>query len=321
MNPLTRRTFLGRMSAAAATAAWTLPSFGLPEAETKPVRRMTLDLTGGAIGVTANQNELLVLAVRHGFESIEPKPADLASYKAEALAALQARMQMANIRWGSAGLPVEFRREEARFREDMNSLPKLAAALQRAGAERVGTWLMPGDNNLTYMQNLRRHTARLREVATVLDDHGLRFGLEFVGTIQSRFRLKYPFVHTLAETRELNSEIDRKNMGVILDAWHWWMAGDTAEDIMSLKNAEVVAVDLNDAPAGVEKRDQQDGRRELPAATGVIDIASFLGALARIGYDGPARAEPFNRPLNDLDNDAACAATIQALRKAVAWVF
>ncbi len=59
-----------------------------------------------------------------------------------------------------------------------------------------------------------------------------------------------------------------------------------------------------------------DSRRELPAATGVIDVATFLRALVTIGYDGPVRAEPFNQPLNDLDDDAAVRATADALRKA-----
>jgi predicted xylose isomerase-like sugar epimerase len=76
-------------------------------------------------------------------------------------------------------------------------------------------------------------------------------------------------------------------------------------------------VDLNDAPADLEKRDQQDNARELPAATGVIDVAGFVKALIQIGYDGPIRPEPFNKPLNELDNEAACATTIAAMKKAV----
>jgi len=39
--------------------------------------------------------------------------------------------------------------------------------------------------------------------------------------------------------------------------------------------------------------------------------------LVRIGYDGPVRAEPFNKAVNDLDNEAACGVVIAALKKAV----
>jgi hypothetical protein len=33
-----------------------------------------------------------------------------------------------------------------------------------------------------------------------------------------------------------------------------------------------------------------------------------------MGYDGPARAEPFNATLNALENDEACARTVTAIR-------
>ena len=66
--------------------------------------------------------------------------------------------------------------------------------------------------------------------------------------------------------------------------------------------------------------EQIDSRRELPAATGVIDLKAFLGALVAIGYDGPVRAEPFNKKLNDMNDDDAIAATAAALRKAFALV-
>ena len=53
------------------------------------------------------------------------------------------------------------------------------------------------------------------------------------------------------------------------------------------------------------------------ASTGVIPIKDFVAALVDIGYDGPARAEPFNAALNALDDDAACAKTIAAVKQAV----
>jgi sugar phosphate isomerase/epimerase len=65
---------------------------------------------------------------------------------------------------------------------------------------------------------------------------------------------------------------------------------------------------------------QMDGKRELPAATGVIDTASFLGALQTIGYDGPVRAEPFNDAVRKMAPAEALAATKAAIEKAFALV-
>jgi hypothetical protein len=38
--------------------------------------------------------------------------------------------------------------------------------------------------------------------------------------------------------------------------------------------------------------------------------------LVEIGYDGPTRAEPFNQPLRDMDDEDALKATADAMKKA-----
>jgi sugar phosphate isomerase/epimerase len=118
----------------------------------------------------------------------------------------------------------------------------------------------------------------------------------------------------------LIAEIGRDNVGLVLDSWHWYTAHETGEDLRSLSNQDVVACDLNDAPAGIPIDQQQDNTRELPAATGVIDLKTFLGALVAIGYDGPVRAEPFNKALNALDDEPAVQQTAEALKKAFALI-
>lgn len=308
---LSRRRFLAVTALAGGAVAWPGLAGELPRARPK------LCLAPGSIGVNADQDRTLALAVQFGFEAIEPFPRHLARLSPEPMNALLERLRAAGLVWGAAGLPVEFRREDAAFRTSLEALPALAAALQRAGVTRVGTWLSPASRSLTYLQNFRLHAQRLREVARILADHGLRLGLEYVGTFTSRASARFPFVHNLAETRELIAEIGTGNVGVILDSWHWWQAEDTEEELRSLRAEDVVSVDLNDAPAGVPKHQQLDNRRELPAATGVIDLAPFLRALDHLGYEGPVRAEPFNAALNELDDAAACAATIAALRRAL----
>lgn len=281
-------------------------------------RKFTLSLSPGSIGVGVSQREAIELAARHGFEAVEPYGGDLARLTATELEAMVALLREKRLVWGAAGMPVDFRGSDERFNEGLKQLATQAPAFQRAGVERVGTWLSPAHGSLTYRQNFDLHRRRLRAVAEVLRDHDLRLGLEYVGTISSRVRARHPFIHSLAETRELIAEIGTGNVGVVLDSWHWWQAGDTEDELLALRPEDVVAADLNDAPASVAKDQQQDGRRELPAATGVIPVAIFLRALAHIGFDGPVRAEPFNQALNNLDNEAACAATIGALRKALA---
>src|SRR5262249_51339496 len=160
---------------------------------------------------------------------------------------------------------------------------------------RISTWLIPCDAKLTYVENFRQHAARLSEVAKVLKDHQIRLGLEYVGPKTSWASRRFTFIHTMAEMKDLIGEINTGNVGLVIDSWHGWHAGESAADIRSLKDSDVIAVDLNDAPAGIPRDEQVDNRRELPCATGVIDVGELLTALNEIGYDGPVRAEPFNQ--------------------------
>ena len=279
-----------------------------------------MNLVCGAIGVSAKPEEVIELAARHGFESIEADGNYLASLSNEQLDALFAKMKEKKLVFGAAGLPLEFRRDEARFEESLKSLPRFAAGLKRAGVDRVSTWLTPCDDKLTYLQNLRQHAARLRKAARVLQDQNVRLGLEYVGPKTAWASRRYPFIHTMADMKDLHSEIGLSNVGFLLDSWHWYNAGDSVADIEALKPEQVVAVDLNDAPAGIPKDQQVDSKRELPCATGVIDLRGFLNALNQIGYDGPVRVEPFNAALNKLPKDEACAAAAAALKKAFALI-
>ena len=313
---MNRRDFVGGSVALAGLAA-------VPEAlaAATVTRTMRIALVPGSVGVVVtSQGELNTLAHRHRFEAVEPRVEELAGMAAGQAAEVKSDLAAKGLSWAAAGLAVDFRKDDAAFRDGLAKLPALAAGLQRAGVQRVGTWLSPSHKELTYRANFAQHVTRLRAVARVLADHGLRLGLEYVGTQHALVGGRYPFVHTLAEARELIADIAVPSVGLVLDSWHWWTAGDTVADLLALKNADVVSADLNDAPVGIAKAQQKDGERELPLATGVIDVAAYLNALAAIGYDGPIRPEPFNKVLNALENDPACAACSTAMHRAMGLI-
>jgi sugar phosphate isomerase/epimerase len=317
---LNRRAFLQSAGQGVIVAGFLTSGLSsLSGAETKK-RKMTCDLVCGNLGISASQTEAIELAARHGFESVGADGGYLASIGGDQVDELKSSLKNKGLVFGAAGLPVEFRRDSARFEEGMTKLPKFAAGLQRAGVDRASTWLMPSDNHLTYLQNFRQHAARLRQVAGVLGDHGVRFGLEYVAPKTLWTSGRYPFIHTLAEMKDLLAEINLSNAGLVMDSWHWWHAGDTAADLLTLRGRDVIAVDLNDAPAGIPKDQLPDNHRELPCATGVIDLGAFLSALNQIDYDGPVRAEPFNQAVNHMSKDDACEAAAASVKKAFALV-
>ncbi len=320
-NDLTRRQFL---SAGAVASVAALPGSGMlagvaAPAET-PQRRFYAILSLGRLGLHASFPESLELTVKHGFEGLDPDPDYFASLGDDGLKRLLDDLQAKNLKFGAAGLPVEFRRDQATFNDGLSKLPATADLLQRAGIARVSTWVLPCSNDLTYLQNFRQHAYRLRQCAQILGDHGQKLGLEYVAPRTLWRSQRHPFVHTMSEMKELMVAIGTNNLGIQLDSWHWFNAEETEKDLLTLRGSDVVTVDLNDAPTGLSLDRYQDDHRELPAATGVIPAKDFLGSLVRIGYDGPIQAEPFNAALRAMPLDQACAAASAAVKTALSLV-
>lgn len=306
MSKSTRRQFLYRSIAAPAAAAAAAAG-----------RKFTIAFIPGSIGIRADQGRSIELAAKHGFESVQPFGRQLLQ---DGVSRYVEALQASNLQWAAASLSVNLRSDENTFSNALSQLPQESQALQRAGAKRVGTAISSSSDTLSYLENFKRTARRLREVGSVLEDHGLRLGLEYLGTKHLWTARRHAFVHSMAECQALIAETGKSNIGLVIDSWHWWTAYETAGDIAALSNGDIVSADLNDAPRGIERDLQRDNQRELPLATGMIDAKAFLGALAAIGYDGPIRAEPFNRALNAMDDDQAAAATARAMKKAFALV-
>lgn len=284
----------------------------------KQKRLMKISLNCGNIGVNADLLTAINLAKKYGFEAIDWGANAIASLTKDELDRVVGLMKDSNLVWGATGLTVDFRGDESRFKEGLDKLPAIAKALKTAGLTRMTTWISPTHPRLGFDENFKIHKERFAQIAKVLKDFDIQFGVEYVGTKTSRQRGGNLFIYNMKQALELIEATGAENIGLVLDSWHWWQADENVEDILKLKAKNIVAVDLNDAPAGIPKDKQQDNKRELPAATGVIDLKGFLRALAQINYDGPVRAEPFNQPLNNMDNDDACSATIAAMKKAFA---
>jgi len=316
-NEITRRQFLSA-GAAASIAARSAPGMllGVEAPAEKPTRRFYAILSLGRLGFHAGFQQSLELTVKHGFEGLDPDPNYFASLGDEGIKRLRDDLQAKNLKLGAAGLPVEFRKDEATFNDGLKKLPAAADILQRAGVGSVSTWVLPCSNDLTYPQNFRQHAYRLRQCAQILADRGQKLGLEYVAPRTLWRSQRHPFLHTLSETKELIVAIGINNLGIQLDSWHWFNAEETGKDLLALRGSEVVTVDLNDAPRGLSLDQYQDDHRELPVATGVIPVKELLDSLVQIGYDGPIQAEPFNAALRAMPLDQACSSASAAMRRA-----
>lgn len=262
---------------------------------------MFSNLSAGALGLSIDHPRAIALAVEYGFGGVDPDPGYFSSLGgAAAVAEHGEAVRAQGLQWGLAGLSVPLTAPAAEFVSGLERLRTEAELLCAAGVGSVGTWLRPMDDELPYRANWTLHVSRLQLVADVLADHGLRLGLEYVGPKTFWSTERFPFVHTSTETLELISAAGRANVGLILDSYHWYTAGESDEDLIGLSDADLVGVDLNDAPTGRTRDEQLDQDRRLPGATGVIDLAGFMDGVRAAGFTGPVKAEPFMPSLASL---------------------
>jgi sugar phosphate isomerase/epimerase len=225
---------------------------------------------------------------------------------------------MLEVRPASGGMPVDWRKDNDTFKAGLAALPKLAEAAKNIGCGQVCTWLPPSIS--ADPAEFRAQSAvRFREIAIVLNDYGIRFGLEFVGPKTARVGPKAmgpnEFIYTIPQTLDLIADINAPgdNVGLLVDSFHWFCTGSDLKALGSLTAKQVVHVHINDAPDR-PLDEQLDFERLLPGE-GIIDLAGFFGTLKRIGYTGFAAVETFSADLKAMGQEKAAAATGAAIEK------
>lgn len=258
---------------------------------------MFSNLSAGALGLSLDHATSIELAATHGFGGVDPDLGHLRSLGVKGAADHGDAVRERGLQWGMGGLPVPLDGPAAEFRQALVDLPESLELLTAAGVTRLGTWIRPMHEELDYRQNWRLHLGRLSIVAELLADAGIRLGLEYIGPKTLWSTERFPFIHSLREALELIGESGADNVGLILDSYHWYAAGESAEDLVGLSDADIVSVDINDARDDRERDEQQDLDRRLPYATGVIDLAGFMDAVRAADYTGPVKVEPFMKEL------------------------
>src|SRR5579884_4043170 len=104
---------------------------------------MQLHLSCGALGIKASQMQAIDWAHQFGFDVVDADGGYLARIGDDERSRLVDHMQSVHVGWAMAGLPFEFRKDEAAFSAGMKTCPAYAAALHRAGVGKVTTWIMP----------------------------------------------------------------------------------------------------------------------------------------------------------------------------------
>jgi sugar phosphate isomerase/epimerase len=238
---------------------------------------------------------LIDLAARHGFGGVDCPAA--AMRDVDDARRLTDVLLGRGLRWGLFWMPCDFpTADDATLAAGLARLRELLPIVQAAGCTRTYNHVWPASDR-PYDEQFPWTVNRLRPVAALLADYGVRYGLEFIGPRHLRESRRHPFVYRLDQAIALADAVGH-GAGVVVDFFHLYTSGGTAADARALLTADgggsrIVNVHANDAPRDRHRDDQLDGERDLPLATGVIDAPGVMSVLHELSYDGPVIVEPF----------------------------
>lgn len=262
---------------------------------------MQKNLSLGAIGLKGwSLSDSIELAAKAGFDSL--------AFDLNEAQALARDKGVAHVRalFSDAGVKPGFWNLGFNWVDDgdravgIQNLPGRMELANQLGVPLAASGVSPASDERDYAENLAYHAERLRQVADMLEAGGVRLALEFIGPLHYRANKKFEFAYSMDRLMELIRRVGSDQLSLTLDIWHLYTSGGTNADLTAITANDVGIVHVNDAPEGIARDDHYDLKRELPLATGVLEIVPFMQSLQAMGFDGPVMPEPFSAPLEEL---------------------
>lgn len=284
---------------------------------------MFTNLNPTALYIHTTLQETINLARTAGFQGVDLDIIEALKIRREkSLNHIKQIFARESLQVGGWLIPIDWQKEsripfytEMKYRKDLKSLSKCAEIAGKLGCTRALTWLNPYSDNKPFRENFDWHVERLRDLAEILKKHQCSLAIEFLAPKTLRLGHKYEFIHNLEGALELCGAIGTKNVGLLLDSWHWYTSHGTLTDLKQLSSKDVIYVHINDAPSGIPIDQLRDTIRCLPGETNVINLVGFLRALKDIGYDGPVTPEPFKEELKSMTAEKATSLTFEMLSR------
>ena len=106
-------------------------------------------------------------------------------------------------------------------------------------------------------------------------------------------------VQTLDLANEIVTTLDRDNVGLVIDSFHFYAGGSTIKMIEALDPSRLFVFHINDAEDR-PRTELQDSHRLFPGL-GILPLRQMLAAFNRIGYDKVASVEIFRPEYWEMD--------------------
>jgi 2-keto-myo-inositol isomerase len=187
-------------------------------------------------------------------------------------------------------------RDEAGYKEIIDEYKNMLEVAKKIGAQYVVAVPLVTEEKILKKDIKNSCVEVLKELSDLAEPYGVKIALEFVGHPQCT-------VNTFGQAYDIVETVNRENVGVVLDCFHFHAMGSNLED---LKNADISKIfilhidDTEDFPIGF----LTDEDRVWPGL-GAIDLDSILSTLKDKGYSGAVSVELFRPEYYKLDAEEA----------------
>ena len=216
---------------------------------------------------------------KHGYDLIEIRTMDklkdyLANHTVEDLANY---FKNHNIKPYAFNALVFFNnRNEAGYKEIKEELKYMCEVGQKIGIKNIVVVPLVSEQKFTKTQIKESCVKVLNELADIAEKYDMRLAIEFIGHPQAT-------VNTFGQAYDICKAVNRKNVGLVLDCFHFHAMGSRLEDLKKADGEKIFILhidDTEDYPIGI----LTDVDRVWPGE-GAIDLDGILSTLKEIGYD------------------------------------
>jgi 2-keto-myo-inositol isomerase len=197
---------------------------------------------------------------------------------------------------------ITFRDDEAHARllEECEELCRIAAEINCPYIVVVPSPLPKGKSRADVLEESGRV---LDELGQIAEGHNVALAFEFLGQPDCS-------VQTLEQASEIVGQLNRSNVGLVIDSFHFYAGGSRIESIDALDAQKLFIFHINDAED--LPREQLEDRHRLLPGLGILPLKEITGALRRINYDRVTSVEIFRpeyweRDAEELARDARAA--------------
>ncbi|MEV4093023.1 sugar phosphate isomerase/epimerase family protein [Streptosporangium saharense] len=247
--------------------------------------------------------DFLCLAAVTSFRTVELSIQQVVAYGPDKTAALLAELGLSvaaasGIVPAGPVLPAPLLITDDAYTATLTNLPERLAAFQTIGCQVATVLLNPrtGDDPRSAAATAVK---RLRALAEVAADHGVRLAVEAVGVragLDACLEGSHEVAATLPRLAGLLERIGRDDVGVCVDSFHWAATGADPAHLTGLAPLRIEHVQIADVPADLSPDRWTDEMRLFPGE-GALDWTAFTGALEAAEYGGSLSVELFNPEL------------------------